>query len=152
MKTVCGRIVSDIKEYGMAVVILGFYTVLVNLVFHAFCPLVIFSGFPCPGCGITRAALCFLGGRWRLAWQFNPVIFPIALTLVYFGWNRYIMGRKAKGLRWFLAGLILLMLVVYIMRMRLYFPNRAPYVYAGDNLLARLVPLYRQIMHGAGIL
>lgn len=152
MKTICGRIVADIKEYGMAVLMLLLYTVVVNLVFHAFCPVVIFSGYPCPGCGITRAAVCLMTGRWKRAWQFNPVIFPIALTAVYVGWNRYLMGRKAKGIKWFLAVLFLLLIVVYIVRMWLYFPDREPYVYAEDNMLAHIFTFYQQIVHVAGIL
>ena len=45
------RIIADAKEYGVAAVMVLLYAVAVNLIFHAFCPLVIFCGFPCPGPG-----------------------------------------------------------------------------------------------------
>lgn len=148
MRTVGGRIAADIKEYGMAGVILLLYTVVVNLVFHAFCPSVILCGLPCPGCGITRATVCFMTGRWRQAWQFNPTIFPIVITAAYFVWNRYFMGRKSKGLKWCLVLIAALLISIYCVRMYLYFPNREPYVYMQDNVLARMFSLYRRVRHG----
>ena len=45
---VYARVVADLKEYGMAVIAFFVYAVIVNLLFRAFCPLVIFCGFPCP--------------------------------------------------------------------------------------------------------
>lgn len=129
----------------MAAVVLLIYTVVTNLVFHAFCPLIIFCGIPCPGCGVSRATVCFLTGRWQQAWQLNPMIFPLVLTAVYFGWNRYLMGSRAKGIKAMIVCLLALMIVVYGVRMYLYFPNRVPYVYTEDNMLAHFYSFYRQI-------
>lgn len=150
VKAVCGRISADIKEYGMAIVALMLYTFFANLVFHAFCPLIIFSGIPCPGCGVSRATAYFLTGRWRQAWQMNPMVFPIALAAVYFGWNRYLLGRKAVGIKAIIIALLVLMIVVYGVRMYLYYPDRVPYVYTEDNMLARLYSYYQQIIGNAG--
>ncbi len=146
------RIVADAKEYGVAVVMVLLYAVAVNLVFHAFCPLVIFSGFPCPGCGVSRAAFCFVTGRGGMAWQLNPVIFPIVLSAVYFCLCRYLLGRKVKGIEGIIAAVFVLLFVVYCRRMYLYFPDRVPYVYTEENILARILPFYEQILHGHGIL
>lgn len=145
MKTVCGRITADVKQYGMTGAALLLYTVVVNLVFHAFCPLVIFCGLPCPGCGVTRATVCFLAGRWQQAWQLNPVIFPIMITAVYFAWNRYFRGRKAKGLKGCLALIAVLLVSVYLVRMSMYFPDREPYVYKEDNMIACFYTMIRFI-------
>ncbi|MCM1122263.1 MAG: DUF2752 domain-containing protein [Eubacterium sp.] len=149
---VCGRIASDVKEYGMAGVVFIAYAVIVNLIFHAFCPLVIFSGFPCPGCGVTRAAVCLVTGRFRQAWQLHPVVFAVMLTAVYFCVNRYLLGRKAIGIKWMVAAVFVLLVGVYLVRMCRYFPDRAPYVYNEDNMLARMLPFYSEILHKAGIL
>lgn len=149
---VSGRIAADVQEYGMAFSALLIYMVVVNLVFHAFCPLVIFSGFPCPGCGITRAAVCFLTGKWRLAWDMNPVIFPVMLTVFYFGINRYLLGQKAKGIKWLIVLVLALLVITYGVRMYLYFPDWAPYVYTQDNMLERFFPFYKRFLHKTGIL
>ncbi len=39
-----------------------------------------------------------------------------------------------------------------VWRMHLYFPNRPPYVYAEDNILAKTLPFYEQILHSLRIL
>ena len=145
MKTVCGRITADVKQYGMAGAALLLYTIVVNLVFHAFCPLVIFCGLPCPGCGVTRATVCFLAGRWQQAWQLNPVIFPIMITAAYFAWNRYFRGRKVKGLKGCLVLIAVLLVIVYLVWMSMFFPNREPYIYKEDNMMAHFDTMIRII-------
>lgn len=147
MKTVLGRIASDVKEYGIAVAVFFVYAVITNLISHAFCPLIIFCGLPCPGCGVTRATLCLMTGRWQQAWQLNPMAFPIALTAVYFAWNRYLLGRKAVGIKAVIIALLVLLIVIYGVRMYLYFPNRVPYIYAENNMLARMFSAWRQAMY-----
>lgn len=142
VKTVCGRIAADVKEYGMVAVVLFFYTIVTNLVFHAFCPLIIFCGIPCPGCGVSRATAYFMTGRWKQAWLMNPMIFPIVLAAVYFGWNHYLLGRKARGIKMIIIALLALLIIVYGVRMYLYFPNRVPYVYTEDNMLAHFLSMF----------
>lgn len=143
MKAVWGRIAADIRAYGIVIVALPVYVTLLNLLFHAVCPFIVFCGIPCPGCGISRATAYFLTGRWSQAWQMNPMIFPIMLVAFYFGWNRYLLGRKAKGIKAIIAALFALLVIVYIVRMYLYFPNRAPYVYTADNTVARFMSFVR---------
>ena len=152
IKAVGIRIITDVKGYGVAVAAVLLYAVAVNLIFHAFCPLVILSGFPCPGCGVSRATLCFMTGRWQSAWQMNPVIFPIVLFAAYFCLCRYLLGRKVKGAKTGIAVILVLLFVVYCLRMYFYFPDRIPYVYEEENVLARIFPFYEQILHEYGIL
>lgn len=152
IRTVGLRIAADVKAYGVAVAAVLLYAVTVNLVFHAFCPLVIFCGFPCPGCGVSRATFYFVTGRWRMAWQLNPVIFPIVLSAAYFCLCRYLLGRKARGMKIVIAVIFVLLFVVYCLRMYLYFPDRVPYVYTKENILARIFPFYEQILHERGII
>ena len=150
VKAVCARAAADLREYGLAITALMLYAVITNLIFHAFCPLIIFCGIPCPGCGVSRATVYFLTGRWHQAWMMNPMIFPIAVAAVYFGWNRYLIGRKAAGIKAVIIALTVLLVVVYGVRMYLYYPNRIPYVYTEDNMLEHMLSLYRQIKYNTG--
>ena len=140
-RQMCAGVYADFRKCRVALAVLILYTAAVNLLFHAFCPMVIVCGLPCPGCGLSRAALCVLTGRWRQAWQLNPMIFPIAAAACYFAWNRYIRRRRAAGMTAVIAALAVMLLAVYAVRMYLYFPNRIPYVYTADNMLARVLAL-----------
>lgn len=43
------------------------------------CPIKMFTGFDCPGCGSTRALHALLHGRPDEAWRFNPWLPPALL-------------------------------------------------------------------------
>jgi hypothetical protein len=38
------------------------------------CPLLVLTGFKCPGCGSQRALYCLLHGQWLQAIAFNPLM------------------------------------------------------------------------------
>lgn len=152
MKEIAARIRHDIKDMWAAIIALAVYTVLVNVIFHAFCPVVIFTGFPCPGCGMTRALFYLATGRLHQSIQMNPMGIPIACIFLYFCWNRYIMGRKAKGMMLLIAVLAILLLIIYVWRMYRYFPVSVPYVYTQNNVLSKAFPFYEQMLYDLKIL
>lgn len=143
IKEIINRIWKDIRAFYPAAIIFVVYYFIVHFRYGAFCPLLIFSGFPCAGCGLTRAGLYLLQGQFARAAYINPAIFPIALFLIYCGYFRYIKGTKIKGMEPAFGILLACMLILYVVRMYLYFPDRVPYVYHGKNVLAELVPGYK---------
>lgn len=151
-KEIGARIRRDVKSIWMAAAAVAVYTVLVNLIFHAFCPMVIVTGFPCPGCGMTRALFYLVTGRISESFQMHPVGMWVACLLLYFCWNRYIIGRNAKRMKMLIGLTIVMLLVCYVGRMFLYFPDKAPYVYTKQNVLAGIFPFYEQILHELRIL
>lgn len=157
IKEIGNRIWKDIRQFSPAAVIFVVYYVIVHLRYGAFCPLLIATGIPCAGCGLTRAGLFLLQGQFVKAAYINPAIFPIIMLILYGGFFRYICGKKIKGLSVILGFLIGGMLILYGVRMYLYFPNRAPYVYYQRNVLAEQIPQYtdwimkltKQLLHPA---
>lgn len=140
------RVKQDIKQHGtgvLAVVVLYF---IMHALFGAFCPSVIVTGFPCPGCGMTRAVLYLLKGQFSRSWALNPSAILWVAWVLWFAFERYIRGRKCKGLNRALVGIALFMITVYIVRMIRYFPDKPPYVYTGNNLFSRIIPGYREII------
>lgn len=146
IKDILARVLKDIKEYGWAVAVFVGCYVLIHVFFDAFCPLLVATGIPCAGCGLTRAFLFLCSGQLGRAIYMNPSILPVLLFVLYFVFCRYILGKKVKGLKWCLIFLVSVMLIIYIYRMRLYFPDRVPYVYYADNILAKKYPGYEALV------
>lgn len=146
-KKIVNRIKRDIQQFWVAGVVFVIYYVIIHAMFDAFCPLLVTTGFPCPGCGLTRAGLYLLKGNIMQAAVINPSIFLVILFLAYCGYFRYIRGTKTKGFSFALGVFVAVTVSIYIYRMHLYFPNRAPYVYHRKNLLATIFPWYERLVN-----
>ena len=146
MKAAVKRLWKDVYDYKIGILAFLLYDITVHMAFHAFCPLVLFAGLPCAGCGMTRAMFFLITGQFARSWALHPMAFPVLLFLLYCVMARYLMGKRVWG---FKAGVILLcfgMLAVYGYRMCAVFPKRPPYVYTGGNFLERHVPFYREFL------
>jgi len=49
------------------------------------CPLAGLLGWPCPGCGLSRAALALFGGHFAAAWRFHPLVYIVVPSVAVFG-------------------------------------------------------------------
>ena len=146
LRQAAGRIWNDICKYKVLGFVLIIYYLIMEIVFSAFCPSVIFTGFPCPGCGMTRACLFVLTGQFERAWNINPMIFGWGLFAIYAGVQRYLLGKKVKGWKTILALLATAMMGLYIYRMYQYFPNRPPMTFTEGSLFENLLPGYDKVI------
>lgn len=146
IRDIAKRILADLKEITVVAVVLVLLYLVSHHIFEAFCPMLILTGLPCAGCGLTRAGLFLLKGQVLRAAGINPSIFAVLFFLFYCGYFRYIKGTAMKGFKFVLTATVLFMLVVYVYGMYRYFPGEAPYVYQPDNLFARFIPGYRELM------
>ena len=46
------------------------------------CPVRLLTGYPCPGCGGTRAMGAICLGQFEKAWSLNPLTFSVCLFLI----------------------------------------------------------------------
>lgn len=91
----------------------------------ALCGLKVWTGYPCPGCGMTRSVTCLARGDLAGSLHFHPlgVVSAAALVLTTFGavlgvvrghdpmWKLY--GRQGHKL---VSGFVLLLVLVWIVR------------------------------------
>ena len=140
------RIWEDVRQFWVAGVAFVIYYLVAHTLFDACCPFLVVTGFPCAGCGLTRAGLYLLQGNFVKAVSINPSIFLVILFLLYCAYFRYFRGTKIKGFSVMLGVLVAVTLAIYVYRMYLYFPGRAPYVYHRKNLLAEVFPWYGQVV------
>ena len=139
IRTVLGRIWQDIKNFRAAILFVVIYGVVVRKLFNAFCPQLILTGFPCAGCGMTRAVYCMITGQFARGMKLNPAALLWIAFLLWFFWNRYICGRCSKRTYLWLGLVCAVTLAVYIYRMINCFPGSPPMVYYRDNILRRFM-------------
>lgn len=92
------------------------------------CPVYRTVGIPCPSCGMTRAYRLFFGGHFREAFAMHPLFWmPPLFLLKPFQKKRYVIGASA------------LLILVYIARMAMMFPNTEPMLYNHNSFLGGLL-------------
>ena len=127
-RIVLRRAAADVISIKWAILLIGVCFLALWAATGSICPMVAFTGFPCPGCGLTRAGLLALSLDFPGAWKMNPFIFPIGALILIWCVYRYIVFRKPPV--WFtrcaaavLTGLVLF----YVWRMICCFPRRSAY-------------------------
>ena len=146
IKEVWQRIWKDIWEYKwMGIVIIILYFVMQNI-FGAFCPMLIISGLPCPGCGLTRAVTLTLCMEFERAYYLSPMVFAIIGFSAWVLICRYLLGRKVRG---FYLGITILsvgLIGIYLYRMITIFPGYPPIVYRRNNIISNIIPYYETVI------
>ncbi len=136
LSIITSRIIKDLRRNAAFIIIVAVLWGILNLLFHRNCPVVLICGYPCPGCGITRAFWAFVTLHPVKALHYNPV-YPLWLAVLLTAfWIRYIKGKSLKGLYYPLLFTGIITLLVYIYRMIFIFPGDEPMVYVHENLFS----------------
>ena len=115
-------LLQDLWNIRIAILLFAIYFVIGRKFLYSLCPMVIMTGFPCPGCGLTRAMFMVLRGDFAGAWKMHPDGNGIDDTL---GYNVNSINALGKWVILLCVGLIL----YYVYRMVRYFPGDAPMSY-----------------------
>lgn len=130
---------KDIKSARWAIMLVIAYFVFLKNVLHSLCPVVLVTGFPCPGCGLTRAAFRVLRLDLPGAYKTHPFIFAVILLAFVFAAERYVyQSRKMNVTKWCAIAVIIGMVIFYVWRMIHMFPDVPPMTYYHRNLLSGL--------------
>ena len=139
-------LLKDIKSARWAIILIIAYFAFFKKFIYTICPLVLFTGYPCPGCGMTRAMFCLLQFDFAGAWKMHPFIYPIGLLFLMFCINRYILnGKYMKVVKIFMIIIAAGMAIFYIYRMFTMFPDVTPVTYYYDNYFSIIVNWLRTL-------
>ena len=108
-------------------------------------------GIPCPGCGSTRAVFELFQGNLKKALEFHPLIFlTLALMLAYIStlvFNINIFDKtKYKYINVFMWCIFAVYIIVYVIRMILFYPNTEPMTYLDTSMLGRIIGFVKNII------
>ena len=115
------------------------YTILAHLFLGSSCVMASTTGFPCPGCGGTRAFLSLLHGDFLGSLKYHPLLIPAfaILSANFIFWLA--IGRAPRWFRHVLSALAIAIAVVYAVRLVLLFPHSDPMKYNNLAVLPRVV-------------
>lgn len=137
-------LINFIKKYIWIILILGIFLLTTYLLKVINCPVKFITGYPCPGCGMTRAGFQALQFNFVKAFKFNPLIFifPFILWICIFNERPIINKIYRSKIFWIVA--LLIVLVTYILRLIFVYPN-VPMDYYENNLIHIIIDLFNKI-------
>ena len=109
---------------------LGIVLILFLLLLFYKCPVQTLTGLPCPGCNMKTSLYYLLQFKFSLSLYYHALLIPTIVVFVSILFN-YKNHERIKKLLIIWA---VLMIVYYIYRMIVYFPN-SPMVYDKNNLI-----------------
>lgn len=138
-------LLKDIKSARWAIIMIIAYFAFLQKYIYTLCPVTLLTGYPCPGCGMTRALFKIFRFDFVGAWNLHPFIYPIGLLVIMFILCRYILdGRGMKYVKWFMILIAVGMLLFYIWRMYTMFPDEPPMTYYENCYFSRLLDIMQK--------
>lgn len=109
---------------------LGIVLILFLLLLFYKCPIQSVTGLPCPGCNMKTSLYYLLQFKFSLSLYYHALLIPTIVVFVWIVFN-YKNHEQTKKL---LIVWAILMIIYYIYRMLVYFPN-SPMMYSKENLI-----------------
>lgn len=109
---------------------LGIVLILFLLLLFYKCPIQSVTGLPCPGCNMKTSLYYLLHFKFSLSFYYHALLIPTIVVFVWIVFN-YKNNEQTKKLLMIWA---ILMIIYYIYRMIVYFPNN-PMMYSKENLI-----------------
>jgi hypothetical protein len=128
------RFRAFINHNAIGFAAIGLFWITAGLIAGTPCLINAFTGIPCPACGITRAITALLGGNVTLSFFYHPLLLACAVVLLL----SFVFKNHARKLQLTLVGAIL---IVYVLRMVLFFPHITPMVINSNAVIPRIFHL-----------
>ena len=113
---------NDIKRLWLPLIIIAVYFIVMLAIFGEVCPMLIATHFPCPACGLTRAAFSLMKLDPGAAWTYNPAIY-LWIPLLIFMLILHFRGKKSKLTIPLAIFTALATIVIYILRIAGHIPG-----------------------------
>ena len=109
---------------------LGIVLILFLLLLFYKCPIQSVTGLPCPGCNMKTSLYYLVHFKFSLSLYYHALLIPTLIVIVVVLMNL----NKPERIKKLLIIWAILMIVYYIYRMIVYFPD-SPMMYSKENLI-----------------
>lgn len=109
---------------------LGIVLILFLLLLFYKCPIQSVTGLPCPGCNMKTSLYYLLHFKFSLSLYYHVLLIPTLIVFVVVLMNL----NRPERIKKLLIIWAIFMIVYYIYRMIVYFPN-SPMIYSKENLI-----------------
>lgn len=109
---------------------LGIVLILFLLLLFYKCPIQTLTGLPCPGCNMKTSLYYLLHFKFSLSLYYHALLIPTIIVFILVVCN----FKNHERIKKLLIIWAIFMLVYYIYRMIVYFPN-GPMIYSKENLI-----------------
>lgn len=86
----------------------------------------VYTGLPCPGCGMTRAFLSVSRGNFQEAFFWHPLWIWVLIGPIVYGFIPKWSKSAELHRKWLITITLITLLMIYMIRMVLMFPHTAP--------------------------
>ncbi|EKV56953.1 DUF2752 domain-containing protein [Brachyspira hampsonii] len=105
------------------------------------------TGFPCPGCGMTRAHIEIFKLDFKKAFYYHPLfIFPSIIFFAVIFRKRFKIANYIYHNNYIIISILIIFIIVYIIRFVLLFPNEEPFTYNYDSIFYKLLTIIKNIL------
>jgi hypothetical protein len=123
------------------IIIAALFWIISSIITKTACLSSAYVGLPCPACGITRSVTSLLRGDFAESFFLYPLLLPIIAVIGFSLWARVFKRgdfRKRYAEKALLV-LIALILIVYVIRMFLFFPDTEPMEVNKNGILQNFI-------------
>lgn len=103
-------------------------------IFNIGCPIYYITGFPCPGCGMTRASIELLRANFLKAFNFHPLIYFLPPYSMLYLYNK----RKNRNVNFLIYIFIFIFIATYLIRI-IFSDNPIMSINIKDGLIYKLL-------------
>ncbi|MDE6408336.1 MAG: DUF2752 domain-containing protein [Anaeroplasmataceae bacterium] len=142
MKRAFQNIINFLIQFNIPICLFGLYV----FITHAFgwqnCIIKLTIGYPCPGCGMSRAMFALLQFDFVKAFQYNPFVFALPIVGIAIAFQHVSIIKKILNNKWICLALIGMVFIVYILRFVYVYP-KVPMDYYKYNLLSLIISIFK---------
>lgn len=132
------------KRYWLGCCLSIIALILINYIYGTVCASKILIGFPCPACGMTRAAYLLLTGHIKESLRMHPFLILVIIGIFFsaFIWKK--VEKYILFIKIYVIMTVVILVIYYIYRIKMYFPNTEPMTYNPDNYLQHFILFIRK--------